>query len=236
MNIYNKLKIYSLSEKVEFISDRTRYFIEQAKGKKILHVGCTDFPITESRIRSNTLVHNDLTRVASEILGIDISEEGIRLLNKNGISNVIVMNAEQLEISEKFDLILAGDVVEHMSNPGLFLSKITDLLVENGELIVSVPSAYSINVLKLWLNSTEQVHKDHVAYYSPKTLSSLCERFALLPTKLVFTAQPQDEYESSAFVAARNLFLQFSKHFSPSLIMHFKDSAHVDAGRFFLWG
>lgn len=236
MSIYGALKIYSTSDTVEFVADRTQYFLDAAAQKKVLHVGCTDYPVTESRIRSNTLIHKKMMNVASRMVGIDISEEGIEVLKKHGIDEVVRMDAEQLEFTEKFDLVLAGDVVEHMCNPGLFFGRVKDVLSDNGELMVSVPSAYSLNSLKMWMSGVEQVHKDHVAYYSPKTLAALCQRYGLLPTKLVFTAQPKDEYESEKFIVFRNTLLKFMNTMSPSIIMHFKSSANIDMDRYFKWG
>jgi len=235
--IYTKVRIYTDEDKIFFCADRNKYLVNCAHNKKVLHIGCTDFPVTESRIKTQMLIHKDLVDVAKSITGIDISEDGIRLLEKYNIDRVIKMDAESISIDEKYELILAGDVVEHMSNPGKFLEKVPSLLTDNGELIVSVPSAYSFNVLKLWFLGNEQVHKDHVFYFSPKTLAGLCGRYGLYPTKLYYTVQPRDEYESLAFIRIRNLFLKAMINMAPSIIMHFRPNiTSIDKNKYIDWG
>jgi hypothetical protein len=138
------------------------------------------------------------------------------------------MDAESLSLDIKFDTILAGDVLEHMNNPGKFLERVPDLLVRGGELIVGVPSALTFNAVKAWVFGSEQVHRDHTFYFSPKTLATLCGRYGLLPVRLVFTVQPRVKGESRAFIFLRNSILQLRKCMAPSFIMHFKHVNDVD--------
>jgi SAM-dependent methyltransferase len=205
------------------------------KGKCVLHVGCSDFPITEERIRSRNLLHIKLQDSAKEVIGIDLSEEGIGILKTFGIDNVFVMDAEDIKLTTSFDTILGGDVLEHMNNPGKFLEKASRLLNPNGEIILGVPSALTINNLKCWLGRWEQVHSDHTFYFSPKTLSTLCSRYGLLPTKLIFTVQPQGAYESTLFVVFRKILLKLFKTMAPSFIMHFKRAEEIDQYSFIEW-
>jgi 2-polyprenyl-3-methyl-5-hydroxy-6-metoxy-1,4-benzoquinol methylase len=93
-----------------------------------------------------------------------------------------VINAELLAASPeladtRWDFIVAGDVVEHMNNPGLFFESARKLLKDDGTLIVTVPSAFSVKRF-FWLSFTghEQVHPDHTAYFSEATLARVGER------------------------------------------------------------
>ena len=235
MSIYRTLKIYTKQKAFYFELNRNEYLRKQVSGKTVLHIGCSDFPITKQRIHDGTLLHALIQKNAQKILGIDLSEEGIAILNECGFEDVCIMNAESMKLNSKFDIILAGDVLEHLNNPGLFLEKICSLLNPGGELIVGVPSALTINNLKAWFFGWEQVHVDHTFYFSPKTLSTLCSRFNLLPTKLVFTVQSPGQYESSLFLFARRILLRFFKSMAPSIIMHFKAAHEVDNGSFIEW-
>ena len=235
MSIYQTLKSYDPDKRIHLLFDRNGYLQECVKGKFVLHVGCSDFPITEERIRSRNLLHIKLQDSANEVIGIDLSEEGIGILETFGIDNVFVMDAEDIKLTTYFDTILGGDVLEHMNNPGKFLEKASRLLNPNGEIILGVPSALTINNLKCWLGGWEQVHSDHTFYFSPKTLSTLCSRYGLLPTKLIFTVQPQGGYESTAFVVFRKVLLKLFKTMSPSFIMHFKRAEEIDQSSFIEW-
>jgi 2-polyprenyl-3-methyl-5-hydroxy-6-metoxy-1,4-benzoquinol methylase len=156
-------------------------------------------------------------------------------MKRHGFDGILNMDAEDIQLKEKFDLILACDVIEHISNPGKFFERVPHILSDEGYLIVSVPSAFSFSVLKLWFLGKEQVHKDHVYYFSPKTLATLCSRYDLYPTNAAFTVQAKDEYESSLFVQTRNMFLSVLKTMSPSFIMHFRHKCNVNTKRYMQW-
>jgi len=235
MSIYKPLKVYEKNNDFSFVTDRNNYLENCIKGKTVLHIGCSDYPITEERIQSHNLLHEKLQNSAKEILGIDLSDEGINIMKKYGYSNVIKMDAENIQLENKYSTILAGDVLEHTNNPGKLLESASRVLDTNGEIIIGVPSALTINNYKAWFRGWEQVHCDHTCYFSPKTLSALCERYGLLPTKLVFTTQPQGDDESTLFVLLRKLILKSFKAMSPSIIMHFKKSDNVDQSTYLYW-
>jgi 2-polyprenyl-3-methyl-5-hydroxy-6-metoxy-1,4-benzoquinol methylase len=234
-SIYDQLKIYDQSQQIRLEPDRTTYLLNQVKGKRLLHVGCTDAPITPDRLAEGTLLHLKLRQVTTSILGIDIAEKELAQLRMHGCDDVTLMDAEALSLNERFDCILAGDVVEHLNNPGLFLQGAVQHLLPGGEIIIGVPSALSAGIVKTWLLGIEDVHRDHTFYFSPKTLAELCRRFGLLPTRLVFTTQPALASESKVFIAVRSLLIRMQPALSPSLIMHFSRAHEVDQTRFVIW-
>lgn len=235
MLIYAALKIYDPMLKFHLELDRNKYLEEYCYGKSVLHVGCSDWPITQERLMDGTLLHIRLQRATRELVGIDLSEVGISALRTHGVSNVQVMDAEAIDLAGKFDIILAGDVLEHMNNPGRFLHRVVSLLSRDGEIIVGAPSALTINNIKAWLGGGERVHSDHTFYFSPKTLSALHGRFGLLPVKLIFTVQPPGMYESKVFLNMRKVLLKMNKTMAPSIIMHFKKAEEVEKSQYIEW-
>lgn len=179
-----KTKAISLINKNEWITDRI-------KGETVLHVGCTDWPLTAERVDNKDLLHSMLCNLASRCVGIDLDEEGVRTLRGlMPMNELYVLNAENLKESEEladtqWDFIVAGDVLEHMNNPGLFFESAMALLKDQGTLIVTVPSAFSAKRF-FWLLATgvENVHFDHTAYYSESTLTRLGERHGFEITKI----------------------------------------------------
>lgn len=181
-DIFSKTKIYGRDRR-DIATTKEIYVVEAVKGKTVLHVGCTDSPITEKKHKAGILLHELIEKSASEVVGIDLCELGVQYMKDAGFKNIRVMNAEKMEFDRCFDVIVAGDLVEHVSNPGLFLQQIPKLLATNGRLILSVPHAFSRNwAYSMWYRNKELVHKDHCCYYSPKTMATLCSRFDLLPS------------------------------------------------------
>lgn len=236
LSIYQPIRIYGASTcAAPLVLDRLGYLTAVAQGRSVLHVGCADWPMTEQRISRGQLLHARLRQTASFLFGIDISKQGLQVLRGHGYSDVGQMDAEDLVSDRKYDLVIAGDTLEHLSNPGLFIQKAADALAPDGEIVIGVPSAFSFNAIRLWFGSTELTHKDHTAFYSPKTLSELCGRFGLVPTKVVFTVQPRDDGEMALFVFVRSCVLRLRKMMAPSIIMHFRKRDSVNRAEYFEW-
>jgi 2-polyprenyl-3-methyl-5-hydroxy-6-metoxy-1,4-benzoquinol methylase len=100
---------------------------------------------------------------------------------------------DQVLPGRKFDLVLAADVMEHLNNPGLMLASARNVLAENGELVITVPNAFSfkkfVGVLAL---RQERNHPDHVCYYSLMNLHELLRRFGfeIVETRAFMTEDP----------------------------------------------
>jgi cyclopropane fatty-acyl-phospholipid synthase-like methyltransferase len=53
---------------------------------------------------------------------------------------LIIADFSQYQFSQKFDCVVACEVLEHIEDDGMFLRKTNDLLINCGELILSVPA------------------------------------------------------------------------------------------------
>ncbi len=168
---------FELVQRVEFIKNI-------CAGKKTLHLGCTNYPFTEQSLESESLLHFELEKVAGELYGFDFDQRGIDALAALGSKKLYRADLEKLEevaLEETFDVIIAGEMIEHLSNPGLFLSGIQRFMSAETKLVVTTINAYSafrflIYGLRGKGGKNEPVHPDHVAYYSYKTLSLAISR------------------------------------------------------------
>ncbi len=165
-----------------------------AKGKKVLHLGCTNSPFTREAIDAGMLLHRDLDKVSSELFGFDYEPESLEILQDQGFGNLFEANLEKLdevEIDDTFDVIVAGEMIEHLSNPGLFLNGIKRFMSDETELVITTINAYcALRFVRYALRGkggeSEPVHPDHVAYYSYKTLSLMLERHSLRCERFLF--------------------------------------------------
>lgn len=163
---------------------RDDWLIAACRGKRVLHVGCTDSPITTDKILTGQLLHQKLEKVASEIIGLDTDRQGIETLSKLMPNKTfLVHSAEELgscqELSGKnFDVVVAADVIEHFSNIGLFLAGVKSLLKPDGKLLISTPQSFSLKrMIPMLFLGYEYVHPDHIGYFSVATLSCLLSRY-----------------------------------------------------------
>ena len=178
--------------------DRVEYVCQSVAGKRALHVGCTNWPYSQPSIDNGTLLHDRLLRRATSLVGLDPDAEGVDVLNRAGLGPVVVGDVEHVErfegheaFSDKFDVIVLGEVIEHLNNPGLALTGLKELLQPGGEIVVTTINAYcAFRFAQYALRGNggrqEPVHPDHVAYYSPSTLALLATRHGLRVTDIAF--------------------------------------------------
>lgn len=164
------------------------------KGKKVLHLGCTNWPYTQDAIDAGTLLHKDLAETCSELYGFDFDQEGIDALASKGFGKLFRADLEKLdavELNETFDVIVAGEMIEHLNNPGMFLDGIKRFMNRETLLVITTINAYSgmrffIYGFRGRGGKLEPVHPDHVAYYSYSTLKLLLERHGYGITNFFF--------------------------------------------------
>jgi len=153
-----------------FVS-RRRYLLEVLKkvpkGSLILDIGC-----------SSGIFLKDLERLGfkmENLFGIDISEKAIANCKKNGIQNAFVMDAQKISLSEKFDVIIASDCLEHLRDDTEALKNWSDLLKKGGMLCVFVPAFQS-----LW-SKHDEVNM-HFRRYTNKELKDklISEQFTII--------------------------------------------------------
>lgn len=157
------------------ITDRRSYIIDKCRDKKVLHLGCIDWPYLDRKIAEGSLLHHDLVQVATEVVGYDSDRQGAEQFEAQGWP-VVVGNLEAMPDNlPRFDVVVAGEVIEHLSNPGVFLASLGRACPQT-EVIVTTPNAYAARRFWRFLLGHEQVHPDHVAYYSPLTLRYVLQR------------------------------------------------------------
>jgi len=137
------------------------------KDSKILDIGC-----------SSGIFLKDLERLGfkmEHLYGIDISEKAIENCKKNGIRNAFVMDAQNITLMEKFDIIVASDCLEHLENDTKAIRNWYELLKTGGMMYVFVPAFQS-----LW-SAHDEVNR-HFRRYTNKELKEklLSEKLTIL--------------------------------------------------------
>lgn len=176
------------------IVQRVDFIKEMCAGKKVLHLGCTNSPFTEVSIKNKMLLHHDLKNVAEELYGFDYDAEGLEIFKREGEENIFWADLENLAdvaLDKTFDVIIAGEMIEHLSNPGLFLRGIKRFMNDQTKLIITTINAYSgMRIVTYGLRgkggANEPVHPDHVAYYSYRTLSLVVNRENLAVNEFLY--------------------------------------------------
>ena len=125
LHMFNPIRIEYITEKIKDhfkIKEDNPTFL---KGLNILDIGC-----------GGGLISEPMARLGGNVTGIDASEKNIKIAKmhseKSNLKiNYINKSPEQLKNTNKFDVILNLEIVEHVDNVGLYLKSCYNLL-ENG--------------------------------------------------------------------------------------------------------
>lgn len=166
--------------RVTFVKRET-YIINRISNRSVLHIGCADSPFTKSKFETGDLLHQKLADSAERLIGIDIDKRAVDWLSERGVADLFVADARKIKSlicthDMNVDVVVAGEVLEHLTNPESFLVAIHEELRKDTELLISVPNAFYIEGMIRVFFSYERVHPEHVAYYSYYTIKQLLER------------------------------------------------------------
>lgn len=144
------------------------------RGKSVLDIGCVDHSANTEK--NDIWLHKKIKLVAKDLVGLDYEKKEIEKLNKKGY-NIIYGDAENFDLGRKFDVIVAGELIEHLFNPGRFLDSVKRHMHKNSILIFTTPNAFAYRRMIgsfFWGSLKENV--EHVAYYSDTTVKQLLLR------------------------------------------------------------
>lgn len=161
------------------VHDRMDIIADYVKDRKTLDLGVVDSRrkkhATSDRLEKlPNLLHSRICEINPDTVGVDIDEEGVEILNKRG-HNTIVADVHHMDLGEKFDTIVAGEIIEHLPNPGLFLDNIYKHLTDDGVAIISTPNPFNAKQSwKIWRYNRPSVHEEHTCWLDPMTIKCLC--------------------------------------------------------------
>jgi SAM-dependent methyltransferase len=139
----------------------------------VAHVGCADSPYTTELLATDSLLHARLVRVA-EVTGIDVDTHALELLREalpdQRLLDLDITAGVPESERGRYELVIAGEVLEHVPDADEFLHGCGLLLAPEGRLCVTVPNACCPKVGLRSLAGRESVHPDHRVYYGPRTL------------------------------------------------------------------
>lgn len=168
--------------------DRVGTLAELAQGKRTLDVGCVG--TRKDGLHPEALArHARIVAAASECLGLDIDEVGVHEMESRGYK-AIVADACECSLGRRFETIVAGEIIEHVSNGGRFLANMRDHLEPGGELVLSTCNPFSsITISKMLRYGHPCVNREHTCWYDPVTLMGLALREQMQPTRLIWVQE-----------------------------------------------
>jgi len=198
------------------------------KGKDVLDLGCVNMDLKTYDF-SNSM-HAKIRERCKYLLGIDFLKSDVDWLREHGY-NVICQNVERLNLKRKFDIVLAGEIIEHLSNPGMFLESLKKCLKSDGTFILTTPNSLSLERSAKFFLSGKMVldrNAGHTVYFTIETLAELLRRHGFKIEKFYYAHH--EVYDSEARGSTKPRVaktVHVIKSAVKSLRPHFKDTMVV---------
>ena len=159
--------------------DKVEFICNYCKGKKVLDLGCVRHSADYSLDDFNWL-HKKIKDVADSVLGVDYLQDEVKKLRAKNYNIIYGDVSEKLDINDSFDVIIAGDLVEHLTNFHCFFQNIIRLLKSDGVLIITTPNPFYADLFFYCaFKKNIIVNPEHTCFIDPITLNQLISRFNL---------------------------------------------------------
>jgi SAM-dependent methyltransferase len=102
-------------------------------GRRVLDLGCRDGALTQAYLPGN------------EVVGVDADREALAAASGLGIETHWADLDQPLGFAdESFDVVVAGELLEHLRDPHALVGEIRRVLRPGGTFVASVPNAYRL--------------------------------------------------------------------------------------------
>jgi 2-polyprenyl-3-methyl-5-hydroxy-6-metoxy-1,4-benzoquinol methylase len=105
------------------------------RGKSVLDIGCVNHNI--ENVDAKNWQHAAMVEVASDVLGIDYLQEEVRELAKRGFRVIAADITKPIDLKERFDVIVIGHLIEHLSAFDGLMTNVQKLLKPNQAVMCS---------------------------------------------------------------------------------------------------
>ena len=142
LHMFNPIRIEYILEKIKQhfkINNHKAGFLDELK---ILDIGC-----------GGGLISEPMSRLGAKVTGIDASGKNIKIAKIHSEKNNLKIDyfnksPEQLKSTEKFDVILNLEIIEHVENVDLYISSCYNLLKKNGIMFTATLNRSLMSYLK----------------------------------------------------------------------------------------
>lgn len=162
------------------IPDRVAMLEERCRGRRVLDVGCVAHDA--GRIDAPNWLHRRLATVAESCIGVDVVADGVAEMTARGFDAVVhdlTSGLGPLAASGPFDVIVAGELIEHVAAIDMLFKTAAAALGPGGQLIITTPNPYAPDRVRAAQLGIVWENADHILYAFPSGIAELAERHGL---------------------------------------------------------
>ena len=133
------------------------------RASSLLDIGCA------SRYGRPDWLHGLLAQEITDLVGIDINEGTVAKLQAAGY-DVRLADARDFDLHRQFDVVFAGELIEHLDDVRGFLTSVRRHLAPGGRLVLTTPNAFYVGNFVYRFGGRARVHPEHTCWYCEDTL------------------------------------------------------------------
>ncbi|HMR94750.1 MAG TPA: class I SAM-dependent methyltransferase [Microthrixaceae bacterium] len=185
--------IQSKSEKTAFLQSRKHHagsFVERGERirryverRRVLDLGCA------SAFGRPDWMHAQLVDMATDVLGVDLDPDAVETIRSAGF-NVVQGDVEDLHLDQKFDVVFAGELIEHLERFPEFFDSVRRHLVPDGKLVLTTPNPFALSNFVYRLSKDVWVNSDHTCWFCEHTLPVMAERNGFVVDEITYVGHP----------------------------------------------
>lgn len=146
--------------------NRGAYMVRHAADQTVLDIGVCEHTVDHAQ--STGWMHRRIKEAARRVVGVDILEDMSAELRRRGYDVRCVDATSDVDLGERFERVLIGDVVEHVDNPVALLRFAGRHLAADGLVLVSTPNPhYYLNCRTVLRGKALVPNLEHVRWISP---------------------------------------------------------------------
>jgi SAM-dependent methyltransferase len=155
--------VFGADERAELIAN-----LVGGPGLDVLDLGCRTGALTQHYASDN------------EVVGVDVDSAALeRAAARLDIETVWADIEDELPFpAETFDVVVAGEVLEHLSDPAVTVEQVQRVLKPGGRFVGSVPNAFRLKSrLRVLAGHHPETDPTHLQLFSPEALRLLLGSF-----------------------------------------------------------
>ena len=182
---------------VKLVKNRAVPILKYVKGKNVLEIGCVGMG-KHDMIGGKNFIAGYVKPLSKKWVGIDINVEGVKKLQEYGFDARVIDAEKPFDLKQKFDVVLAEEVLEHLTNLPVFFRNIRRHLKKKGLLIITTPNPISPSFFfqRLFGKKIKDVSiNNHTFWQTHETLANLLRRYSFEVVDMVYIhPEPAEPY------------------------------------------
>ena len=197
------------------ISGRTKKiinFIGKDKNYKILDLGCSGGYQTDELgeikygfdTNDYNWLHKNLSKRYKNVTGVEITKSHVDIMQKLDF-NVLNEDVQNFNLNQKFDFVVAGELIEHLTDIEGFLNSVKIHMDANTKFVITTPFPNSLfsflYSLFYWPRTCS--NDEHTLWFCPSTITLTLEKYGYQ----VDSIEPIMDYRLTRHFSIYNIFV-----------------------------